>query len=188
MSRALRLLAVLAGVAAGLALAGCGSPQVTGIGVAATDEGTYLTVGHLKYQVQLSRQINPYDTEDRDYLKGLPPGLSLGTSDIWFGVFMRVENDTSAVHAATSDYSITDTQRNTWRPVRLNLGQNLFAYHARTLGPTELLPNPESIAGSNAIRGELLLFKIPVADLQNRPLVLHIIQSGSPTASMELDL
>ena len=40
----------------------------------AETEGIYLDVGDLKYQVQISRELNPADIEDRDYLKGLPAG------------------------------------------------------------------------------------------------------------------
>ena len=35
-------------------------------------EGAYLDLGELKYQVQISRQLNPADREDEAYLLGLP--------------------------------------------------------------------------------------------------------------------
>ena len=38
----------------------------------AETEGPYLNLGPLKYQVQISRQLNPDDLEDRVYLRGLP--------------------------------------------------------------------------------------------------------------------
>ena len=63
------LLLVLAAASAG-ALAGCGNKlEVRTVG---ETEGIYIDVGELRYQVQLSRIINPNDIEDRHYLAGLP--------------------------------------------------------------------------------------------------------------------
>ena len=57
----------------------------------ATTEGAYVDVGDLKYQVQISRQLNPADVEDRDYLMGLAGATGSSAADEeWFAVFMRV--------------------------------------------------------------------------------------------------
>lgn len=193
MTRSPRFIVLAGLLAAALAAGGCGGTSSvssgTGSAVAATDEGTYLPVGGLKYQVQISRQLNPTDAEDRDYLVGLPSGVTAGPGEIWFAVFMRVENDGKRPERATSDYTITDTQNNTFRPVPL-ANSNVFAYRPLTLQPGALLPVPSSAAAAGTIQGALILFKLKTDDLQNRPLVLHIEQGGAggQSASVELDL
>jgi hypothetical protein len=187
MSRPIRLFALAAALTGLIAVAGCGENLRQGQVVASTDEGLYLTSNGLKYQVQISRFLNPSDAEDSSYLKGLPSGEQLGRNEIWFGVFMRVENDGGSTEPATSDFTITDTQNNTFRPVPLDTNVNSFAYRPQTLPPTGLIPNPNSVAGQGSIQGSLILFRLNEDDLQNRPLTLHIGQ-GSQQRSVELDL
>ena len=75
MSSRLRKLPLLALVLlAALALGACGDShtKVT-TGTYAGESGAnapYLDVGPLVYEVQLSRQLNPYDVEDAAYLQG----------------------------------------------------------------------------------------------------------------------
>ena len=60
----------------------------------ADSEAIYVNVGQLKYQVQFSRELNPYDTEDASYLEGLSPATAaLTPAQAWFGVFMLVLNE-----------------------------------------------------------------------------------------------
>jgi hypothetical protein len=174
-------------------VAGCGGTSSvassTGTGVTATDEGTYLELGGLKYQVQISRQLNQTDAEDRGYLIGLPSGVQPAPGEIWFAVFMRVQNDGNRPAKAVSDYTITDTQGNTFRPVPLDKN-NVFAYRPRLLQPGDLIPLPDSAAAVDPIQGSLILFKLKTDDLQNRPLVLHMSEGGASgqSASVEIDL
>jgi hypothetical protein len=191
MSRPTRLLA-LSAVLAGLlaAAAGCGG-GTTSIqsSPATTNEGLYLELGGLKYQVQISRFLNPADREDSAYFKGLPQGTSLGNDEVYFGVFMRVENDGDKQASATSQYTITDTQDNTFRPVPLDTKINPFAYRPQPVPPQAVLPNADSVAGEGVIQGSLVLFKLKEDDLQNRPLTLKIGGGGGgPSQSVELDL
>jgi hypothetical protein len=181
-ARLILLCALLAGV-----IAGCGANSETGIQTAATDEGQYLEVGGLKYQVQISRELNPTDNEDRSYLLGVPSGVQPAPGEIWFGVFMRVQNDGDRPARATSDFTITDTQNNTFRPVPLG-SQNVFAYRAHTLQPGELIPLVDSAAATDPIQGSLILFKLQTDSLQNRPLKLTIAQAGEEPAVIDLDL
>ena len=51
-----------------------GLRQQGGDRTSAETEGIYLDLGDLKYQVQISRCLNPADTEDSSYLRGLPAG------------------------------------------------------------------------------------------------------------------
>ena len=184
-----RLLPSLAVVVLALFAAGCGNKEAETL--RGDTEGSYLDLGGLKYQVQISRLLNPSSVEDRAYLIGLDAGQRrLPSGQQWFGVFMRVENagQRKNVRAAT-DFTIVDTQNNKFRPIQL-APANVFAYRGGTLQPTNVLPQPDSPAGQGSIQGSLLLFKIPVADFENRPLELQIRAASAPgqTATVDLDV
>jgi hypothetical protein len=183
-----RPLALLAVAVAALAIAGCGTKEAETLH--GDTEGTYLDLGGMKYQVQISRLLNPNSIEDRYYLIGLPVAQRrLPAGQEWFAVFMRVENDGDKVGHAATDYQITDTQNTKFRPVRF-APENVFAYRGGTLQPTDVLPAPDSPAGQGSIQGSLLLFKIPTRNLENRPLELSIRSPDAPgkTATVDLDV
>jgi hypothetical protein len=184
MSRPVRVLAVL--VALALAAAGCGGP--TSIKTTAETEGIYLDLGGLKYQVQISRYMNPSDIEDQAYLTGLPKGVETTGKETWFGVFMRVQNETDRPLRAATRYEIIDTQENVYRPVPLDPKANAFAYQGGEVGPQSILPSPDSAAGSGVIQGALVLFKVRTDSLQNRPLELRISGPQGGTATVALDV
>jgi hypothetical protein len=167
--------AAVAALAALLAvgLAGCGQHKHQQNPVAET-EGIHLELGHLLYQVQLSRQLNPGDTEDRPYLAGIAPEQAkLKASEVWFGIFMRVQNETGKRHMTADEFEIVDTQENEYRPIKIT-GPNPFAYHARELAPRGLLPSANSVAAYGPTSGALILFKLPLTSLSNRPLEFKI--------------
>jgi hypothetical protein len=168
----------------GLVVAGCGTEAIR---TEAETEGLYVDVGPLTYQVQISRYLNPGDTEDKAYLRGLPSGETAGKDDVYFGVFIRVKNYSDATQTPASEFWIEDTEGNRFDPVQLDTKLNEYAYQPVPLGAAQWLPNPQTTAGINPIQGELLVFKLPVDDLQNRPLDLHI-KSGDDEAVVELDL
>ena len=80
---------------AGMGLAACGNHHDETARVQLIEgEGFYLSLGELKYQVQISRQLNPHDVQDRDYLRGVPEAQrTLAADEVWFGVFLQVENE-----------------------------------------------------------------------------------------------
>jgi len=177
--RPLRVLLLLAlGAASVLALAGCGNKVE--IRTEAKTEGVYIDVGDLKYQVQLSRIINPNDEEDRSYLAGLPAGtVPPGSDEAWFGVWMRVQNVTSKkTLTAADDFEIVDTQEHSFTPIELE--NNPFAYAAQELPPKTVVPTPNSPAGEGVIQGSLILFKLTTEALANRPLEFKIKSPALP--------
>jgi hypothetical protein len=189
----LGFLAALA-VLAALALGACGESHTrvtTGTYAGGSGKNApYLNVGPLVYEVQLSRELNPYNTEDASYLLGLTPAQrALVPGEEWFGVFMQVYNNSNLPHPVATDFTITDTQEITYRPLTLN-ATNLFAYRAGVLAPNSQLPAPNTVAADGPTQGALLLFKIKVVSLNNRPLTLKIVDPGDPTetASAELDV
>lgn len=186
MARRLLILLTLALAVAGLGA--CGNKEE--IVLRGETEGAYLDVGDppLKYQVQISRQLNPQDTEDRDYFVGLPDDeAELKGEEVWFAVFMRVQNDRDQRAQAADEFTIEDTQGNEYEPIELS-DDNVFAYRPRPLEPKALLPAPDSAAFENTIGGALLLYKIPRGSLENRPLELIIKSPTAPDRPGTVDL
>jgi hypothetical protein len=195
MSSRLRKLstAALAAVAV-LTLAACGDShtKVT-TGTYAGESGKnapYLHVGELKYEVQLSRQLNPTNSEDSAYLQGLPPAeRQLAPGQEWFAVFIQVFNTTSQPLEAAPTMTVSDTQGNTYKPLTPE-ASNLYAYRGGLVPAKGQIPEPDTPAYSMPSQGALLLYKIQTVSLDNRPLELKIANPGdlTETASAELDV
>ncbi|HKE81173.1 MAG TPA: hypothetical protein VKB54_17790 [Solirubrobacteraceae bacterium] len=170
---------------AALALGACGNKESRT--THADTEGIYVDVGPLKYQVQISRLLNPNNLEDKGYLIDLPAGQALGAQDQWFAVFMRVENGSHHAAPIADQYKIVDTEGNEYTPIQMG-PKNVFSYRAGELSGNSVFPAPDSPAAENTIQGAMLLFKIPVANFENRPLVLEIKSSAVPDESATVNL
>jgi hypothetical protein len=150
----------------------------------------YLDVGPLTYQVQISRELNPYDVSDAQYLQGVPPIFrELRPGQEWFGVFMQVYNNTSSAHVASNNITISDTQNNLYTPIA-PARTNQFAYRGGVVPAGGRLPQLDTIAANDSTQGALLLFKIDIVSLDNRPLEVTIVdpKDASERASAELDV
>jgi hypothetical protein len=192
----IRKLALLAALAlAALSLGACSDDSHTRVttGTYAGESGQnapYLNVGPLIYEVQLSRELNPADTEDAAYLKGLTPAQrKLGPGEEWFAVFMQVYNESSTPHPAATEITIADTQENVYRPIVPD-ATNEFAYRGGLLQPKGRIPALNTVAADGPTQGALLLYKIKIVSLDNRPLELKIVDPLDPreTAQAELDV
>ena len=171
-----------------LLFAGCGNKEEGGVTVADT-EGIYLDVDDLKYQVQISRYMNPNDVEDRSYLIGLPASTAQPTGDeTWFGVFIRVQNTTDETIAPANDFEIVDTQDKVYRPIPLDTNINPFAYKPDPIAPKGLIPEADSVASEGTIQGSLLLFKVKTESLQNRPLEFRFKRGSGTEGVVNLDV
>ena len=102
-------------------------------------EGITSTWASLKYQVQLSRILNPADVEDPSYLAGLARAWRPGRGETWFGIFMRVAEPEHRARRPRRDFTITDTQENEFKPVPLERA-NPFAYGPEPLRPGAVFP------------------------------------------------
>lgn len=188
-SRRLAALSV-ALVAALVPLSGCGAETEV---VEGESEGIYLDVGELRYQVQISRQLNPSDADDRSYLQGIPLNeRRLEKGESWFGVFVLVQNETKERHRAAGEFEIEDTQGQKFEPLELT-DANDFAYRPievepKNITPGTIPPKNSVAAGNTSIGGALLLFKVPISTFDNRPLKLHIKQPGAEPDEAEVDL
>ncbi|HEV2814754.1 MAG TPA: hypothetical protein VGW10_15975 [Solirubrobacteraceae bacterium] len=155
----------------------------------AETEGIYLELGEVKYQVQISRQLNPLLIDDRDYFEGVSESdLDLADDEVWFGVWMRVENESEEPIRTASRFTVVDTQENEYVPVRIG-EPNPFAYRSERVEGEELYPNPNSPAGERAPNGSLILFKLKRFSLDNRPLELIVeAPEGDERAIVNLDV
>src|SRR3954463_10352905 len=146
-------------LAVAVPLAGCGNKE-SEIKSAET-EGAYLDVGELRYQVQISRQLNPADVEDRAYLQGIPRSVArLKPGESWFAIFVRVENDYKTPRKAATQFELTDTQGTIYRPVAIPRA-NPFAYQGGRVAGKSTLPPAGSVAQLNeSVNGALVLFKV----------------------------
>jgi len=166
-------------------LGGCGKKSHPTVG---DSEGIYVYAGQVTYQVQLSRELNPYSAEDREYLKGVsvPPPKP---DEEWFAIFMWARNQSHSNQTTTTSFDIVDTQGNKYYPVPLNAEVNPYAWTSQTLGPRAVEPAPDTTASFGPTQGGLLLFKINTSAYANRPLTLEIHAPGQASASaVTLDL
>jgi hypothetical protein len=185
--RSARLIALCIAAVAALAVAGCGNRQE--VRTQAGTEGPYIDVGDLKYQIQISRILNPSDVEDTAYLRGISEGVAPSKDEVWFGIFMRVENTTKQTRTPADQFEITDTQDQKFTPLNLDANVNVFAYKPTPIPGGALIPKTGSAAADNTIQGSLVLFKVKTASLYNRPLELHISSSeGGTTGIVDIDV
>jgi hypothetical protein len=178
--------AVALATATSLAACGSGGEEPT----AGETEGIYVNTGDLKYQVQISRQLNAANFEDRDYLTGLPAAdKALPAGQEWFAVFIRVFNTTKQEHPAASQFEIRDTTGKVFTPIAVDTSVNRTAYKAVEVGAGDQIPVPGSLARENLTQGGLILFKVPNGSYANRPLELHITPpEGGQEATVDLDV
>ena len=181
--------AVLATVlAASLAASGCGNKESTV--TEAKTEGIWIDAGPLDYHIQGSRVLEPGLVPDRSYLQGLPKGSTQPTGkEVWFAVFLRIENRSKHPAPTAKDFEIVDTQGTSFTPYGLDTNANPFAYKPTTLLPDKVVPVPDSPQDFDSFNGAELLFKIPLDSYQNRPLEFKIhAADGTQPAEASLDL
>ena len=189
MSPTRKIAAVLLAAAA-LGVAGCGDDEGTAgeAGVEPEREGLALELQGLEYNVFITRQLNLSLPEDKAYYSGpaAPPGSAL------YGVFIEVcnKNDDGPARPSADRFRIKDTQGAEFEPVDLP-ASNQFAYHAAPLPPSQCIPARGSVPQLGPTGGAMLLFRLPQAATENRPLELEIFgaRPGDPEhVTVELDI
>lgn len=161
-----------------LALAGCSGDTETI--TSGEGEQLYVTQGGLQYQVQISRQLNPSDVRDRDYLIGIPQAdRGLDAKEIWFGVWLRAFNRSGTAAQNAESFRIVDTRGRDYEPIKL-ASINAFAWRSARVGDGAEYPPVGSAASETSSTGALLLFKLPVEALSFRPLELEF-GAGTPS-------
>jgi hypothetical protein len=170
-----------------LGLAACGHtnhPPTT------ENNGVYITAGPVTYQLQVSRLLNQFATEDRQYLSGVPAGqTSLSSTQAWYGVFLWAKNQTKQPQVTASNFDIVDTQGKHYYPLSINPSINPYAWTSKSLAPGASVPAPDTTASFGPTQGELLLFKLDTSVYDNRPLELEIRGPGRQLwGTISLDL
>jgi hypothetical protein len=147
-------------------------------------EGLPEEIGHVEYNVFITRELNLRDAEDQGYYKGpeAPPGFAL------YGVFLQACNPSDKVSAphwtSAANFEIEDTAGNRFKPLRIP-ADNIWAYKPQPLKEHACIPKLGTLAASGPTSGSLLIFKLPLATLENRPLDLRI--TAPPTADGQRD-
>jgi hypothetical protein len=171
------LLLTIAALALAAVAAGCGEEE--GLEVV---EGEPVELGELSYNVQLTRFLNPDDTEDGEYLVDQPEPP---TGSEYLGVFMTIANESEEAVASSSGYEVVDTLDARFEPVE---SESPYALDiGATVPPEEEIPLPDTTAQAGPVQGAMLLFLVDEAVTENRPLELEI-HSGAETGTVELDI
>ena len=142
--------------------------------------------------MQLSRELNPANIEDAAYLQGLTPAerkLAPGARVVRRCSSRSTTTPPGPLPAAT-DLTITDTQDNIYTPDRAERRPTVRLPRRPGAGQGPDSRSPTRSPPTGATQGALLLYKIQVVSLDNRPLELKIVDPNDPsqTASAELDV
>ena len=145
-------------------------------------EGEVVELGELKYQVVFSRFLNPNDNEDSAYLVGQPAPEKGST---YFGVFLEVQNKSEETQKLAETFTIADADHEKFEAIP---SESLYAFpFGGEVESQEPIPAPDSTPQQGPIEGSLVLFELPAAASENRPLTLLIDGPEGP-AEVTLDL
>jgi hypothetical protein len=178
--RARRLILILCALTLAVGLAACGHKEAHPSAADANNNGGYVDAGPVTYQLQISRELNPFSAEDSAYVKGVPAGTAgPSASEFWYGVFLWAKNQTHHDQNTIDNFKIVDTQGNTYYPLKLDTNVNPFAWTSQTLAPHQIEPGPNTVASEGPTQGGELLFKLPNSAYSNRPLTLWILSADN---------
>lgn len=162
-----------------VALAGCGSSsEETNV-----NEGEPLELGDLSFNVQITRYLNPFSPEDSQYLAGAPEPKG---GEQYLAVFMQVANDGSEPNVVPPPFQVVDTRGNVYEQVK-GLDNPFSLISGTPIEPDQSVPGLETAARNGPIQGSMILFLLPEAANENRPLQL-IVPGPDESGKIELDL
>ena len=175
-------LAALAAAALAIAFSACAEENFAETHVV---EGEPIELGDLRFNVQLTRFLNPSDAEDAEYLEGerVPPP----TGKNYLGVFMEAKNegDGAVTLPSALEMEVIDTTGATYSPVETG---TVFGFpFGATLEPDQKVPDPNGASGQGPINGAVVIFLVDDAVNENRPLELELLADGAK-GTIELDL
>jgi hypothetical protein len=171
---------ILCALTLAVGLTACGHKEAHPTQADANNNGSYIDAGPVTYQLQISRELNPYEPEDAAYVKGLPAGTpGPSASQLWYAVFLKAWNQTHHDQTTLDTFQITDTQGDTYYPIKVDPNANPFAWTSQTLAPNQSYPLPNTVASLGATQGGLLLFKLNTTAYSNRPLTLWLLGPGN---------
>ncbi len=174
------LAAALIAAVLSLSIAACGSSSEEKTGLI---EGEPVTLGNLQYNVVFSRFLNPHDVEDHEYLVGQPPPPA---DAAYFGVFVQIINKSHQdPEPIPREFKIVDTEEQEFT----SLGsESIYALPlGDSIGPEDVAPALDSSPQMGPIGASLVLFEIPDAAAEDRPLQFVIPGIDGP-ATIDLDI
>jgi hypothetical protein len=149
----------------------------------------YFWSGPITYQVEISRQLNPFDSYDVQYLSGVQGAQDISAQQFWFGVFLWAKNQSGHIAASADKFEIVDSAGDVYTPTPLNASVNPYAWTPLKLSPNEIEPIADSAGSDSSPGGGLILFKLNQSVYTNRPLTLKVFAPGAKKASsVSLDL
>jgi hypothetical protein len=149
----------------------------------------YFDAGAVTYQVQISRALNPFSTEDVQYLAGISNAQKLPGNQLWFGVFLWAKNQSGRIALTAGNFVLVDSAGTVYHPVTLNPSINPYAWTQQRLAPNATEPALDSTASWGPTGGSLVLFDLNNAVYSNRPLILRIYPpNGGRPSNVALDL
>jgi hypothetical protein len=181
MPRHLLMLLCLVALAAGVSACG-NKDEEQGVDEPAR-EGLALDLDGLDYNVFITRELNLKIPPDDAYFDGPEPEKG----ETLYGVFIQVCNNSEDTRQTADDFRIKDNQGNEFEPEELP-EDNQFAYHAGELLPDECMPEAGSVAQLGPSAAKMLLFRLPLANTEYRPLELEIQGEGDHHLTFTLDL
>jgi hypothetical protein len=178
----LTVLLCLAALAPGLAA--CGTKDTKqGVDEPAR-EGLSLPLDGIHYNVFITRELNPRITPDKSYV---PANIEPDARHTIYGVFLQACNKGEDSQQTADRFTIVDNQGNRFEPTPLPEA-NDFAYHPRVLAPDECIPEAGSVAQLGPTAGAMLLFRLPLANTEFRPLLLEIEGPSGGRLTYTLDI
>jgi hypothetical protein len=163
-----------------LAVSACGSSSDEKTGLI---EGEAVTLGDLQYNVVFSRFLNPQDVEDREYLVGQPPPPA---DAAYFGAFVQIINKSKEDPVPIPrEFKIVDTEGEAFTSIPSTSSYALPL--GDSIGPEDLAPALDSSPEVGPIEASMVLFQIPDAASENRPLQFVIPGIDGP-ATIDLDV
>jgi hypothetical protein len=172
-------LAVLA-----LGAAACGEADVEQGVEEPAREGIAVPLDGVDYNVFITRQLNTRVAPDSAYVEA---GTEPEPDETLYGIFIQVCNHSDEAHETTDEFKVVDAQGNEFEPEELP-EDNHFAYHAGELLPDECIPEAGSVAQLGPTAGSMLLFRLPLANTEYRPLELEVEGEGDEHLTFELDI
>ncbi len=171
---------VLFSALAVLGTAGCGNNLSK-----EADEGVPIQLGDLKFTVQETRELNPSQPDDKEYLAGQQ--LPTPKGQMYLGVFLTIHNSgDSPVRVPTNaQMSVVDTTGAAYQSIPSHT--DYAAPLGSLLPPGGDIPVAGTAAANGPTQGGLVLFLVNQSLTENRPPKLEIDSSGE-TGEITLDL
>jgi len=191
--RALRLALLFTAALLAVGLSGCGLANrktLTDVSQNELSAGAepYFDVGAITYQVQESRQLNPFLADDAQYFTGVPGAQNLTPSQLWFGVFLWAKNQTTHTQTTADRFELVDSAGTVYQQTQVSQS-NPFGWTSMQLLQNGTEPGLDSIAAAGPTGGSLVLFKVDQSIYSNRPLTMEIFAPGATKPStVSLDL